>query len=40
MVLKYIEKALSHPRYEIIEDRDPCYGEVPELVGVMVTLSF
>ena len=37
MILAYIEKALSHARYEIIEDRDPWYGEVPELAGVWAT---
>jgi predicted RNase H-like HicB family nuclease len=34
MILPYREKALSPARYRIIEDRDPCYGEVPELAGV------
>jgi len=34
MILQYIEKALSHARYEIIEDKKPYYGEVPELAGV------
>ena len=33
MILQYIEKALSHARYEIIEDKNPYYGEVPELPG-------
>jgi predicted RNase H-like HicB family nuclease len=37
MILQYIEKALSHARYEIIEDRTPYYGEVPELAGVWAT---
>ncbi len=37
MILQYIEKALSHARYEIIEDRNPYYGEVPELPGVWAT---
>jgi len=37
MILAYIEKALSHARYEIIEDRNPYYGEVPELAGVWAT---
>jgi len=37
MILEYIEKALAHARYEIIEDRVPYYGEVPELVGVWAT---
>ena len=37
MILAYIEKALAHAWYEIIEDRDPYYGEVPELAGVWAT---
>ena len=37
MILEYIEKALSHARYEIIEDKNPYYGEVPELAGVWAT---
>lgn len=37
MLLKYSEKALAHARYEIMEDRDPCYGDVPELAGVRAT---
>ena len=37
MILEYIEKALSHARYEIIEDDEPYYGEVPELAGVYAT---
>jgi predicted RNase H-like HicB family nuclease len=37
MILQYIEKALSHARYEIIEDKTPYYGEVPELAGVWAT---
>ena len=37
MILEYIEKALSHARYEIIEDMNPYYGEVPELTGVWAT---
>ena len=34
MILEYVEKALSHARYDIIEDKTPYYGEVPELAGV------
>ena len=34
MILQYIEKALSLAHYEIIDDEDPCYGEVPGLNGV------
>ncbi|MBR1369789.1 hypothetical protein RJ53_10010 [Methanocalculus chunghsingensis] len=37
MILEYIEKNLSHARYEIIEDDEPYYGEVPELAGVYAT---
>jgi predicted RNase H-like HicB family nuclease len=37
MILQYIEKALSHAKYEIIEDRNPYYGEVPEMTGVWAT---
>jgi len=37
MILQYIEKALSYARYEIIEDTNPYYGEVPELAGVWAT---
>ena len=33
----YIAQALSHARYEIIEDDEPYYGEVPELAGVYAT---
>ena len=34
MILEYIEKALAHARYELIEDEEPYYGEVAELEGV------
>jgi predicted RNase H-like HicB family nuclease len=34
MILQYIEKALSLAHYEIIDDEDPYYGEVPGLDGV------
>ena len=34
---EYIEAALSKAKYEIIEDEDPYYGEVPELEGVWST---
>ena len=37
MVLEYINAALDHARYEIIEDAEPYYGEVPELPGVWAT---
>ena len=34
MIREYIEIALKHARYEMIEDEDPFYGEVAELQGV------
>ncbi len=34
MILEYIEKALSLAHYEMIDDEDPFYGEVPGLEGV------
>jgi predicted RNase H-like HicB family nuclease len=37
MITEYIEAALSKARYEIIEDEEPYYGEVPELEGVWAT---
>ncbi|HIE06127.1 MAG TPA: type II toxin-antitoxin system HicB family antitoxin [bacterium (Candidatus Stahlbacteria)] len=37
MLLEYIEEALNRARYEIIDDREPYYGEVPELKGVWAT---
>ena len=37
MITEYIEAAMSKARYEIIEDEEPYYGEVPELVGVWAT---
>ena len=37
MLLKFIETALEHANYEIIEDPEPFYAEVPELKGVWAT---
>lgn len=37
MLLRYIQAALDRANYEIIEDDEPFYGEVPELVGVWAT---
>lgn len=37
MLLQYIQTALDHAQYEIIEDEEPFYGEVPELEGVWAT---
>jgi predicted RNase H-like HicB family nuclease len=34
MIREYIEMALKHAHYEMIEDEDPFYGEVAELQGV------
>ena len=37
MLTEYIAAALSKARYELIEDEEPYYGEVPELAGVWAT---
>lgn len=37
MIKDYIAQALSHARYEVIEDEEPYYGEVPGLAGVYAT---
>ena len=37
MLLEYISAALEHARYEIIEDAEPYYGEVPEPPRVSAT---
>jgi predicted RNase H-like HicB family nuclease len=34
MITEYIQAALGKARYEIIEDKEPYYGEVPGLDGV------
>lgn len=34
MIREYIEAAMARARYEIIQDEEPFYGEVPELQGV------
>jgi len=34
MLTEYIEEALEKAKYEIIDDEEPYYGEVPELKGV------
>ena len=34
MLIEYVEEALRRAHYEIIEDEEPYYGEVPELKGV------
>ena len=37
MLLQYIQSALECAHYEIIEDEEPFYGEVPPLAGVWAT---
>ena len=37
MILEYINAAMEHARYEIIEDEEPYYGEIPEVKGVWAT---
>jgi predicted RNase H-like HicB family nuclease len=37
MIVQYIEAALAHARYEIIDDDEPYYGEVADLPGVWAT---
>jgi len=37
LITQYIEAALSRAKYEIIQDEEPYYGEVPELEGVWAT---
>ena len=37
MIIEYIEAALAQAKYEIIEDDEPYYGEVPNLAGVWAT---
>ena len=37
LITEYIEAALSRAKYEIIEDEESYYGEVPELEGVWAT---
>ena len=37
MIREYIKTALQHARYELIDDEEPYYGEVPELQGVWAT---
>jgi predicted RNase H-like HicB family nuclease len=34
MLSEYIEAAMERATYEIIDDPEPYYGEVPELMGV------
>jgi predicted RNase H-like HicB family nuclease len=37
VLTEYVEEALKRARYEIIDDEEPYYGEVPELKGVWAT---
>lgn len=37
MFTEYVNAALSRARYEIIEDSEPYYAEIPELEGVWAT---
>jgi len=37
MLLEYIQEALGKARYELIDDEEPYYGEVPELPGIWAT---
>ena len=37
MLIEYVEEALRRARYEMIQDEEPYYGEVPELKGVWAT---
>jgi len=34
MIIEYVETALAQAKYEIIDDAEPYYGEIPELQGV------
>ena len=37
MIIEYVEAALANAKYEVIEDEEPYYGEVPTLAGVWST---
>ena len=37
MIREYIQAALQHARYEIINDEEPFYGEIEGLQGVWAT---
>ncbi|NOZ95980.1 MAG: type II toxin-antitoxin system HicB family antitoxin [Acidobacteria bacterium] len=34
MLLEYLQAALDRAHYEIIEDEEPFYGEIPGITGV------
>lgn len=37
MIFEYINTALNHARYEVIDDPEPYYGEIAPLPGVWAT---
>ena len=37
MLTEYIARGMERARYEIIDDEEPYYGEIPELPGVWAT---
>ncbi|MBU1106260.1 MAG: type II toxin-antitoxin system HicB family antitoxin [Candidatus Riflebacteria bacterium] len=37
MLTKYIEAALKHAKYELLEEDNCFYGEIPEFIGVYAT---
>ncbi len=39
MIKTYIETAMRHAHYEVIEDDEPYYGEIRELPGVWASGS-
>jgi predicted RNase H-like HicB family nuclease len=37
VIVEYLRAAMERAHYEIIEDAEPFYGEVPEIQGVWAT---
>jgi predicted RNase H-like HicB family nuclease len=37
MLIEYVQEALRRARYDIIQDEEPYYGEIPDLKGVWAT---
>lgn len=37
MISEYLQAAMNRARYEMIEDEEPFYGEIPECRGVWAT---
>ena len=37
MIVEYLNAAMERARYEIIEDDEPYFGEIPEIQGVWAT---